>query len=304
MKIVFMGTPSFAVPTLEALNEKFNVVLVVSQPDRAKKKNQLVMTPVHECAQRLGLNIIQPESIKDSYEVIKSYNADVLVSAAYGQYIPSKILGLFKYTLNVHGSLLPKHRGGAPIQRCLINGDTKTGITIIEMAKKLDAGKMYAKAEYEILDTDNNTTLFEKLSIIGRDLLLDTILDVYNGVNTGEKQDEALATFSSNITPEEEIISFNDKAINIFNKVRGLANEPGAYILFNDTKLKVFEAKVVDDNSDALPGTVLCIKKKIIIKALDNAVELTRVLMPGKKIISGAEFSNGQKLFNLGDIVK
>ena len=304
MKIVFMGTPSFAVPTLEALNEKFDVVLVVSQPDRAKKKNQLVMTPVHECAQRLGLNIIQPESIKDSYEVIKSYNADVLVSAAYGQYIPSKILSLFKYTLNVHGSLLPKHRGGAPIQRCLINGDTKTGITIIEMAKKLDAGKMYAKAEYEILDTDNNTTLFEKLSIIGRDLLLDTILDVYNGVNTGEKQDEALATFSSNITPEEEILSFNDKAINIFNKVRGLANEPGAYILFNDIKLKVFEAKVVDDNSDALPGTVLCIKKKIIIKALDNAVELTRVLMPGKKIISGAEFSNGQKLFNLGDIVK
>ena len=299
-----MGTPEFAVPTLEALNEKYDVVLVVSQPDRAKKKNQIIMTPVHECADRLGLNIIQPESIKDSYEIIKNVEADVLVSAAYGQYIPSKILNLFKYTLNVHGSLLPKHRGGAPIQRCLINGDSKTGITIIEMAKKLDAGKMYTKVSYDILDEDNNTSLFEKLSIIGRDLLMNTIEDVYSGKNEGIAQNEDEATFSPNINPSEELISFNDTALNIFNKIRGLSNEPGAYIMHNDIKLKVFELKIVEDNSDAECGTVLCIKKKIIIKALDNAIELTRVLMPGKKIISGSEFATGQKLFNLGDIVK
>ena len=213
MRIIFLGTPEFAVPTLEALNEKYEVVLVVSQPDRAKKKNQIIMTPVHECAERLGLNIIQPEAIKDSYEAIKEKEADVLVSAAYGQYIPSRILNLFKYTLNVHGSLLPKHRGGAPIQRCLINGDTKTGVTIIEMAKKLDAGKMYSKAEYDILDTDNNTSLFEKLSIIGRDLLIKTIEDVYNGKNVGEIQNEDEATYSPNINPSEELISFNDTAL-------------------------------------------------------------------------------------------
>ena len=190
MKIVFMGTPTFAVPVLKALHEKYDVVLVVSQPDRAKKKNQIIKTPVHEAADELGINIIQPESIKESYESLKEVNADVLVSAAYGQYIPSKILKLFKYTLNVHGSLLPKHRGGAPIQRSLINGDEKTGVTIIEMAKKLDAGRMYGKAEYEILESDNNSSLFDKLSIIGRDLLLEVIEDVYNGKNIGEIQNE------------------------------------------------------------------------------------------------------------------
>ena len=304
MKIVFMGTPNFAVPTLEALNEKYEVVLVISQPDRAKKKNQIIMTPVHECANRLGLNIIQPESIKESYEIIKKTKADVLVSAAYGQYIPQKILSLFKYTLNVHGSLLPKHRGGAPIQRCLINGDTKTGITIIEMAKRLDAGKMYAKAEYDILDSDNNTSLFEKLSYIGKDLLLNTIEDVYSGKNQGIVQNDEEATYSKNIDPSEERISFNDTALNIFNKIRGLSNEPGAYILYKDVKLKVYESRIVEDTTDLPSGTVLCIKKKIIIKAKDNAIELMRVLMPGKNIISGSEFANGQKLFALGDIIE
>lgn len=303
MKIVFMGTPSFAVPVLKALNEKYEVVLVVSQPDRAKKKNQLIKTPVHDAACELGLKIIQPESIKDSFEEIKNVEADVLVSAAYGQYIPTKILRLFKKTLNVHGSLLPKHRGGAPIQRCLINGDDKTGVTIIEMAKKLDAGRMYAKREYEILDSDNNSTLFDKLSIIGTELLMEVIEDVYNEINLGEIQDENEVTFSSNITREEEKLSFNDTSRNIFNKIRGLSMEPGAYLEYKNIKLKVFGSKIIDYCGQELAGTVLCVKKKILIKTLDGALELTSVLMPGKKIMTGQEFSNGQKLFELNDVL-
>lgn len=303
MKIVFMGTPNFAVPILKALHEKYDVVLVVSQPDRAKKKNQLIKTPVHEAADELGINIIQPESIKDSYETLKDLSADVLVSAAYGQYIPTKILKLFKYTLNVHGSLLPKHRGGAPIQRSLINGDEITGVTIIEMAKKLDAGKMYGKATYEILESDNNTSLFDKLSIIGRDLLLEVIEDVYSGKNLGEVQNEDEVTFSSNITKEEEKLSFNDTSKNIFNKIRGLSLEPGAYLEHKNIKLKVFASKIVEHQGNEAPGTILCVKKKIIIKTIDGAIELTSVLMPGKKIMTGQEFSNGQKLFELNDVI-
>ena len=138
MKIVFIGTPEFAVPVLEALNSKYEVVLVISQPNRVKKKGVFLDTPVCAKAKELGLNIIQPEHIGEEYEYIKSLEADILVSAAYGQYVPSKVLNLFKKTLNVHGSLLPKHRGGAPIQRAIMNGDDVTGVTIIEMAKKLD----------------------------------------------------------------------------------------------------------------------------------------------------------------------
>ena len=190
MKIVFIGTPEFAVPVLEALNSKYEVVLVISQPNRVKKKGVFLDTPVCAKAKELGLNIIQPEHIGEEYEYIKSLEADILVSAAYGQYVPSKVLNLFKKTLNVHGSLLPKHRGGAPIQRAIMNGDDVTGVTIIEMAKKLDAGLMYAKKEYVIKDTDTSDKVFSELSIIGTNLLMEVIEDIYNGVLAGEVQNE------------------------------------------------------------------------------------------------------------------
>ena len=152
MKIVFMGTPEFAVPILEKLNELYEIKLVISQPNRVKKKNVFIDTPVAKIAKELNLNLIQPENIKDEYEYIKNIDADLLISAAYGQYVPTKILNLFKKCINVHASILPKHRGGAPIQRCLIEGDKLTGVTIMEMTKKLDAGKIYAIKEYEIKD--------------------------------------------------------------------------------------------------------------------------------------------------------
>lgn len=304
MKIVFMGTPDFAVPILKALNEKYEVVLAVSQPNRVKKKGVLLPTPVAECAQTLGIEVFQPEKIKDDYQLIIDKEADVLITAAYGQYIPSKILNSFKYCLNVHGSLLPKHRGGAPIQRCLINGDEKTGVCIMEMTKKLDAGRVFAVAEYDILEDDNNSSLFEKLSIIGRDLLMESIEEIYSGVNKGVLQDEALATYSPNISPAEEVIDLNNTSKSIVNQIRGLSYEPGAYLLINDIKLKVFKAKEVECSSDALPGTVLDTKKKIVLKTKDSAIELLEVLYPGKKILSGRDFSNGQKIFVVGNILK
>ena len=303
MKIVFMGTPLFGVRVLERLVEKYDVCLVVSQPDRVKKKGQFVPTPVKELALKLGIPVFQPEKIGLDYEVIKEANADVLVTAAYGQYIPSKILKLFKKTINVHGSLLPLHRGGAPIQRSIINGDLETGVTIMEMAKRLDAGKMYAKRSYKILDDDTNTSVFEKLSNIGADLLMENIEDIYNEVNLGVVQDENMATYSPNLDPSEELINFNKSAFLVMRQINGLSNEPGAYFIFNDVKVKVFKASVIQYEGNELPGTVISLKKKVWIKTLDNAVSLDILLLPGKKASKAIDFVNGQKLLKENDVI-
>jgi len=298
-----MGTPLFGVRVLERLVEKYDVCLVVSQPDRVKKKGQFVPTPVKELALKLGIPVFQPEKIGLDYEAIKEANADVLVTAAYGQYIPSKILKLFKKTINVHGSLLPLHRGGAPIQRSIINGDLETGVTIMEMAKRLDAGKMYAKRSYKILDDDTNTSVFEKLSNIGADLLMENIEDIYNEVNLGVVQDENMATYSPNLDPSEELIDFNKSAFLVMRQINGLSNEPGAYFIFNDVKVKVFKASVIQYEGNELPGTVISLKKKVWIKTLDNAVSLDILLLPGKKASKAIDFVNGQKLLKENDVI-
>lgn len=303
MKIVFIGTPEFAVPVLEALNSKYEVVLVVSQPNRVKKKGVFIDTPVAAKAKELGLNIIQPEKIGEEYEYLKSLDADVLVSAAYGQYVPTKILNLYKKTLNVHGSLLPKHRGGAPIQRAIMNGDNVTGVTIIEMAKKLDAGVMYAKKEYVIKDTDTSDVVFNELSKIGTNLLMEVIEDVYNGKLVGEVQNEEEATFSSNLTAEEEFISFDMPARMVVRHINSLSSNPGASIKINDMIIKVYEAEEVVDNSNLEPGTVISLKKQVLIKAQDNAVKINKILVPGKKVLPARDFVNGQKIFKELDII-
>lgn len=303
MKIVFIGTPEFAVPVLEALNSKYEVVLVVSQPNRVKKKGVFIDTPVAAKAKELGLNIIQPEKIGEEYEYLKSLEADVLVSAAYGQYVPTKILNLYKKTLNVHGSLLPKHRGGAPIQRAIMNGDDVTGVTIIEMAKKLDAGVMYAKKQYAIKDTDTSDIVFNELSTIGTNLLMEVIEDVYNGKLVGEVQNEEEATFSSNLTTEEEFISFDMPARMVVRHINSLSSNPGASIKVNDMIIKVYEAEEVVEQSDLAPGTVISLKKQVLIKAKDNAVKINKILVPGKKVLSARDFVNGQKIFKELDVI-
>ena len=304
MKIVFMGTPLFAVPILEALAKRYEVVLVVSQPDRLKKKNQLLPTPVHACADRLGIPCFQPEKVSTDYEVILSSGADVLITAAYGQFIPSKVLNHFKKCLNVHGSLLPKYRGGAPIQRSIMNLDEKTGVTIMEMVKKMDAGSMYAKAECPITESDNATSMFEKLSLLGRDLLLANLEDIVSGKLKGTEQNEEEVTFAPNIRKEEEQIDFNRSSLEVIRQIAGLAMEPGAYFVVNNLKIKVFAAEAAEDDSSCVPGTVLSLQKQIKIKTKDQAVVLKSLLVPGKKIVSGKDFVNGQKILKENDVVQ
>ena len=303
MKIVFMGTPEFSVPILEALQERYEIVLVISQPNKIKKKGEWVDTPVAATAKRLGLSLVQPEKVGSIVELIQSSGGDVLVTAAFGQYVPSKVLNLFKKTMNVHGSLLPQYRGGAPIQRSIMEGNQKTGITIIEMAKQLDAGLMYAKKECPIEETDTSSSLFEKLSIVGRDLLLEVIEDIYSGKLKGIPQNEEEVTYAPNLTPEEEIIDFHNPAQTIVNQIRGLSLEPGATIQFGSNRIKVFSARVVKDTSTYKAGTILSLKKQILVKALDDAVSLDLILIPGKKMLPAKDFVNGQKILKEFDVI-
>lgn len=304
MKIIFMGTPDFAVPSLEALNEKYEVVLVVSQPAKPEgRKGILKNPPVALKALELGIQLFQPEHIKNEYEYFKNIQADMIVTAAYGQFIPTKILNLYKKCINVHGSLLPHHRGGAPIQRAIINGDNKTGVTIMEMVKKMDAGRMYASTEIPILDSDNNSSLFEKLAIIGKNLLMENIEDIYNGKNEGIMQNEEEATISPNIAPEEEKINFNIDARKVFNLIRGLSDEPGAYCEYNGQRIKIYKASIEKNDSDASPGTIINIKKSLVVKCKTDAISILELQIPGKKRMNVKDFLNGQKLLNLNDII-
>lgn len=304
MKIIFMGTPNFAVPSLEALNEKYEVVLVVSQPAKPEgRKGILKNPPVALKALELGIQLFQPKHIKNEYEYFKNIKADMIVTAAYGQFIPTKILNLYKKCINVHGSLLPHHRGGAPIQRAIINGDKKTGVTIMEMVKKMDAGRMYASSEIPILDSDNNSSLFEKLAIIGKNLLMENIEDIYNGKNEGIMQNEEEATISPNIAPEEEKINFNIDARKVFNLIRGLSDEPGAYCEYNGQRIKIYKASIEKNDSDASPGTIINIKKSLIVKCKTDAISILELQIPGKKRMNVKDFLNGQKLLNLNDII-
>lgn len=299
-----MGTPNFAVPSLEALNEKYEVVLVVSQPAKPEgRKGILKNPPVDLKALELGIQLFQPEHIKNEYEYFKNIKADMIVTAAYGQFIPTKILNLYKKCINVHGSLLPHHRGGAPIQRAIINGDKKTGVTIMEMVKKMDAGRMYASSEIPILDSDNNSSLFEKLAIIGKNLLMENIEDIYNGKNEGIMQNEEEATISPNIAPEEEKINFNIDARKVFNLIRGLSDEPGAYCEYNGQRIKIYKASIEKNDSDASPGTIINIKKSLIVKCKTDAISILELQIPGKKRMTIKDFLNGQKLLNLNDII-
>jgi len=308
MKIIFMGTPEFSCGILEALNEKYEVLGVVTQPDKVVgRKKVLSFSPVKKTAISLGLAVFQPTKIKDNYDDILALKADILVTAAYGQIVPEDFLNSFKFAINVHASLLPKHRGGAPIQRCLINGDKTTGVTIMQMVKRMDAGKIYASESIDILDSDNNTTLFKKLSIVGRDLLLRNIESIYNNKNIGSIQREEEVSYSYNIKRSEEQISFDKTSREVFNQIRGLAMEPGAYAIINGESLKIYQAKELYDGftmNNSAPGTVLKAKKELIVKTKDSAVSILLIQPQGKKIMDIKSFLNGQKILSVGDVFK
>ena len=296
-KLVFMGTPAFSATVLEGLltDERYDIVAVVTQPDRAVgRKKEIRMTPVKEVALAHDLPIYQPEKLSGSEEMaqLMALGADGIVTAAYGQFLPSKLLDSMDFAVNVHASLLPKYRGGAPIHYAIINGDAEAGVTIMEMVKEMDAGDMIAARSLPILDEDNVGTLFEKLAVLGRDLLLDTLPAYLAGEIKPSPQDPSLVTFSPNILPEEEVLDWTKTNRQVFNQIRGMNPWPVAHTLLNGQRFKVYEAELCEGNGN--PGEVIALtKKELLVAAGEGALSLKVVQPAGKPKMSITDFLNG-----------
>jgi methionyl-tRNA formyltransferase len=298
LKVVFMGTPTFSVPVLKELIKETSVSLVVSQPDREKdRKGNLLPTPIKQLALEHNIEIYQPIKIKESYQKILDLNPDIIITCAYGQIIPEEILNCPKYgCINVHGSLLPKLRGGAPIHHAIINGDKVTGITIMYMDKKMDSGDIISQKEIEILDTDNLDTLYEKMSYLGANLLIETLPSIIEGTNKRTKQNIEEVTFGYNVTKEEEKIDFSKNSKDIHNQVRGLSSIPGAYCILDDKRLKIYQTELTTKKSNNKPGTILDIDKTgIYVSTGDYIIKLLDIKLEGKKRCLVKDFINGIK---------
>ena len=297
LKIVFMGTPSFSVPILEALIDKYEVIGVVTQPDKLVGRKQIVTpSPVKECALKHNIKVFQPEKIRLEYEEIMNLNPDIIVTAAYGQIVGMKLLNSPKFrSINVHASLLPLYRGGAPIHKAIMDGQKETGISIMYMEKQMDAGDILAQRSIPILDSDNCGTMFEKLSYLGRDLLLETIEKLVNNEITPIKQNEEDATFAYNISKEEELIDFTKEAKDVFNHIRALNPNPIAYMLLGEEKVKVYDSVVTNLKHNYECGKIyLGEKSKVLVACGNNTViELLSVQPSGKKVMSARDYANG-----------
>lgn len=299
IRVVFMGTPSFAVPVLEKLIEETNVVLVVSQPDREKdRKGNVLPTPTKKLALENNIEVFQPTKIKEEYEKILLAHADIIITCAYGQIIPEIILNQPKYgCINVHGSLLPKLRGGAPIHHAIINGDKVTGITIMYMDKLMDSGDIISQAKLDILENDTLDIVYEKMSYLGAEQLIKTLPSIINGTNNRIKQDETQVTFGYNITKEEEKIDFSGCSYDIHNKIRGLSSNPGSYCLIEDKRLKVYGSELTTKKSGKPHGKIIDIDKTgIYVNTKDFVIKLTEIKLEGKKRCLVKDFINGIKV--------
>lgn len=306
--IIFMGTPDFSATVLEGLlaDKAYNILAVVTQPDRAVgRKKEIKMTPVKEVALAHNLPVYQPEKLSGSEEMaeLMTLGADGIVTAAFGQFLPTKLLDSVDFAVNVHASLLPKYRGGAPIHYAVINGDKEAGVTIMEMVKGMDAGDMIAKDATSITDEDNVGTMFDKLAILGRDLLLRTLPDYIAGNITPEPQDSSQATFSPNITPEEERIDWHRPARDVFNHIRGLNPWPVAHTLLDGKRFKIYEASIAQGQGK--PGEIIEKgKKSLVVATSDGAIALKTVQPAGKPRMSIVDFLNGVgRKLEVGDVI-
>jgi methionyl-tRNA formyltransferase len=310
MNVVFMGTPEFAVPSLQTLvREGYRIAAVVTQPDRPKgRKRELSPPPVKVEAEKHGIPVLQPVKVRDpaAVEAIRELNPDLIVTAAYGQILPKRILDIPKHgCINIHASLLPKYRGGAPIHRAIMNGDRVTGVTIMYMAEGMDTGDMISKCEVNIEEDDTAGTMFEKLSIAGAELLAATLPDLLAGRIQAVPQNEAEATYAYNISREDERIDWSKTTVQLFNHIRGLNPFPGAYTLLNGEVLKVWASRKPDTsrsgenkrNAGAKPGTVLQMTDEgIEVATGDGAIWLTRVQPAGKKAMDVSEMRRGSPI--------
>lgn len=311
LKVVFMGTPDFSYPILTALHSHgIEVVLVVTQPDKlVGRKKVLTPTPVKKKALELGLEVFQPHKLREEYQYIIDKEPDMIITAAYGQMLPKALLDYPKYgCINVHASLLPKYRGGSPIHTAITCGEKESGVTIMHMVQKMDAGDIISQETVEITEKDTVGTLHNKLSIVGCRLLLETIPMIVLGQYEPIKQDESQVTYAYNIKREDEQLEFNRTTEEVFNHIRGFNPWPGTYFKFNGKNVKVWSSVKIPTNKydDSQIGEVCIIDENFIgVKTGDGVIGLTQVQFPGKKRIFVSDYlrQNSKDKITLGNIL-
>lgn len=301
--IVFMGTPQFAVPVLQGLLDQpeYDVQAVLTQPDhRVGRKHVLTPSPVKQLAVDNNIKVLQPAKLNKSPEMeeIIALQPDLLITAAYGQFLPSKLLAAAKIAaVNVHGSLLPKYRGGAPVQYSIINGDAETGISIMYMVKQMDAGDVLAQRAIPIEKDDDNGTMFDKLSILGRDLLLETLPKMVDGTATATPQDESQVVFSPNISTAQERIDYRLPADQIDNKVRGLRPAPLGNMIIDGLRTKIYDVTPLGEKTNLQPGQVVrATKHQLVLAAGDGTTyQINRLKPAGKQAMDITAYLNGHQ---------
>ncbi len=309
MKIMYMGTPLFAARVLEIIAEEFpdSEIMAITKPDTPKGRSyKLQPCETKLKAIELGLRVETPESLKKECfeETLNDFAPDIIIVAAYGKILPEYVLNFARYgAINVHGSLLPEYRGAAPVNRAIIDGKTKTGVTIMYMEKGLDTGDMLSKAEVEITDDITATELFASLAEVGGRLVSKTVRDIVSGSFTREKQDDSISTYAEKITSAEQKIDWSDTAFNITRLIHGLSEEPSAITTMPDGKLlKIYRVKLSDESFDAPVGQVVVAKKKIQIACGEGSIQLLELQLEGGKRMTASDFLNGRKIA-LGDIL-
>lgn len=307
-KVIFMGTPDFSAKVLEMLIAEHDVIAVVTQPDRpVGRKRVLTPPPVKEVAIKHGLPVYQPEKLAQSSELeqLIDLEADLIVTAAFGQILPESLLNAPKLgAINVHASLLPKYRGGAPIHQAIMDGQTETGISIMYMVKKLDAGDIISQQAIEIEHQDDVGTMHDKLSFLGAELLKETLPSIINGTNNRITQNESEASFATNISREQEKIDWYQSAEVIYNHIRGLSPWPVAYTVMDDGNMKVYASRI-EKGKTGEPGTIIETTKKAIIVATgsDDAIALTDIQVAGKKRMLTANYLSGVQTSLVGKVL-
>lgn len=308
-RIVFMGTASFSLAVLKMLIEEgYNIVGVVTQPDRyVGRKKVLTMPDVKVEALKYDIPVIQPARIKEDYQAVADLKPDLIITAAYGQIVPQAVLDIPRLgCINVHASLLPLYRGGAPVHQAIIDGQEKTGVTIMYMVKKMDAGDMIAQKETPILEEDTVGILYDRLSDLGAELLKETLPDILKGINQRIPQDENLVTYAPTLSREDERLDWNMSARQVYNKVRGTNPWPGSYTTYQGKTVKIWAGQVhqcenaMKHHAHQDNGTIVKIFKDAIgVKVNDGVYLITELQLEGKKRMSVKDYLNGHCIFEV-----
>lgn len=308
-RIVFMGTASFSLAVLKMLIEEgYNIVGVVTQPDRyVGRKKVLTMPDVKVEALKYDIPVIQPARIKEDYQAVADLKPDLIITAAYGQIVPQAVLDIPRLgCINVHASLLPLYRGGAPVHQAIIDGQEKTGVTIMYMVKKMDAGDMIAQKETPILEEDTVGILYDRLSDLGAELLKETLPDILKGTNQRIPQDENLVTYAPTLSREDERLDWNMSARQVYNKVRGTNPWPGSYTTYQGKTVKIWAGQVhqcenaMKHHAHQDNGTIVKIFNDAIgVKVNDGVYLITELQLEGKKRMSVKDYLNGHCIFEV-----